>query len=73
MRYPNLLLAVVVSLTAGGALRAANEPHADRPPEANRTWTNDDLERISKIPGLISIVGQLTSEGDRKRKCLRHS
>jgi hypothetical protein len=49
-------------LTAGDTLRAATKPHADRTLEANRTWTNDDLERLSRIPGLISIVGQVTNE-----------
>jgi hypothetical protein len=61
MRYLGLSL-VLVSFTAEAALRAATKPHADKAPEANRIWTNDDLKRLSRIPGLISIVGQATKE-----------
>jgi hypothetical protein len=54
-------LSIAALLLAGGTLRGAAKPHADRAAE-NRTWTNDDLERLSRIPGLISIVGQATNE-----------
>jgi hypothetical protein len=55
MRYLSLLL-VLVSFTAGVTLRAATKPHADKTPEINRTWTNDDLEKLHDL-SLISIVG----------------
>ena len=61
LRYISLSL-VLVSLITEGTLRAATKPHADRAPEAKRTWTNDDLERLSRVPGLISVVGQATNE-----------
>jgi len=59
--YLNISL-VLVSFTAGATLRAATKPHAVRASEANVRWTNEDLERLSRIPGLISIVGQVTNE-----------
>ena len=58
-RYFSLLL-VLVLCAAGSTLRAAGEPHADG--EANRTWTNEDLERLGRNPGLISIVGPVENE-----------
>jgi len=61
LRYVNFSI-LLVSFTAGITLRAANKPHARSAVEASRTWTNEDLEELSKIPGLISVVGQLTSE-----------
>jgi hypothetical protein len=56
---------VLVSVAAGGTLRAATKPHADRARDANRTWTNNDLKQLSKVPCLISIVGQPTSEAQQ--------
>lgn len=48
---------VLALLTAGVNLRAATNPHA-APASATATWTNEDLGRLSRIPGLISVVGQ---------------
>lgn len=31
-------------------------------PGANLTWTNEDLERLGEVPGLVSIVGQAANE-----------
>jgi hypothetical protein len=59
MRYFSLLL-VAVLFTAVGDLCAANKPHADL--EAQRTWTNEHLERLTRIPSSISIVGQIGEE-----------
>jgi hypothetical protein len=61
LRYLSILL-VLVSFTAESTLRAAIEPHADRPSGATRTWTSDDLKRLSRVSGLVSIVGQVTNE-----------
>lgn len=36
--------------------------HAVRPSDANGTWTNEDVERLSRVPGLISVVGQPTNQ-----------
>lgn len=54
------ILFVMASFTAGGTLRAATKPHAGPASEARVSWTNEDLERLNRIPGLISIVGQET-------------
>jgi hypothetical protein len=59
-RYFGILLAMF-SFSASPALRAASKPHAV-PAPAKATWTNEDLEGLSRIPGLISMVGQTTSE-----------
>src|SRR5215471_21657917 len=61
MRYFSLLL-VLVLFPAAVNLCAANKPHADRALEVQRTWTNEDLERLSRIPGPISMVGQIAEE-----------
>jgi hypothetical protein len=61
LRYLSISF-VLVSFTAAGTLRAATEPHAERAMKATRTWTNDDLERLGKVPGLISVVGRPTNE-----------
>lgn len=55
------ILFFLISFTAGDTPRAATEPHAVPASEAKVTWTNEDLERLSTIPGLISIVGQETA------------
>lgn len=62
LRYLSILL-ILASFTAGGTLRAATEPHAAQGPEADHIWTNEDLEGLNKVPGLISIVGEGTNEG----------
>jgi hypothetical protein len=53
---------VLLSFTAGGTLRVATKPHAETVPETNRTWTNEDLDRLGKVPALISVVGQPAPE-----------
>ena len=53
---------VLVLFAAGGTLRAATQPHAGPGPEANRTWTNEDLQRLNNVPRSISVVGQPTNE-----------
>ena len=60
-RYLSVSL-VLASFTTGGTLRAATEPHAARAPETKHIWTNDDLKRLTRIPGLISIVGRGNDE-----------
>ena len=54
----SLLLA---SLSAGGNLRAATTPHAG-PASSTATWTDEDLKRLSGVPGLVSIVGEDANE-----------
>lgn len=56
---------VLVSLSAWGTLRAATTPHAG-PASSTATWTNDDLKRLSKVPGLVSAVGEDTNESLQK-------
>jgi hypothetical protein len=48
---------LLASLSTGGTLRAATTPHA-APASANATWTDEDLKRLSRVPGLVSIVGE---------------
>src|SRR5690348_5759339 len=59
-RYLTISL-LLASLSAGGNLRAATTPHAG-PASLTATWTNDDLRRMSGVPGLVSIVGEDTNE-----------
>jgi hypothetical protein len=61
VRYLNILL-VLVAITGEATLRAATKPHAGPAPKAKGAWRNEDLERLRRIPGLISIVGQPTDE-----------
>lgn len=62
--YLSFTVAISVTLnTLAIPLRAASKPHTDKALEANRTWTNDDLRRLGRIPALISIVGQ-ANHGD---------
>ena len=42
--------------------RPSNNPNALRASEANVRSTNEDLEQPSRVPGLISVVGQPTNE-----------
>ena len=53
---------VLVLFAAGGTLRVATQPHAGPAPETNKTWTNEDLQRLNKVPRSISVVGQPTNE-----------
>ena len=62
MRRSLSISLILASFVAGGTLRAAPRPHAGSSPEANGTWTNEDLQRLSKVPGLISAVGQPSTE-----------
>ena len=43
-------------------LRATNRPHAGTDSQSPVVWTNDDLEKLHDVPGLISIVGQIDEE-----------
>ena len=61
LSYLSILLASL-SFPASPTMRAAAKPHAAPASEANVTWTNEDLERLSGIPGLISVVGQPPAE-----------
>jgi hypothetical protein len=65
LRYFSITFALL-SLTVGATLRAANAPHAVRGLEAQHTWTNEDLQQLSRNPGLISIVGQRENESSRR-------
>ena len=38
------------------------QPSPSGPSAANTIWTTEDLERLSSIPGLVSIVGQSAEE-----------
>ena len=60
-RYLSIAFALL-SFIPGGVLGAAAMPLAGQPSRANAPWTNEDLERLSRIPGLISVVGQSTEE-----------
>ena len=44
-------------------LRAGNRPLAVTDSQTPAVWTNDDLEKLHDVPGLISIVGQIDEEG----------
>ena len=44
---------ILASFVAGGTLRAATKPRAGSTPEANGTWTSEDLQRLNNVPGLI--------------------
>lgn len=61
LRYLSISV-VLVTFTAGVALRAAAKPHAVPASKTRETWTNDNLERLSKVPGLISVVGPAVAE-----------
>jgi hypothetical protein len=61
LRYFNISL-LLVSCMAGGTPRAATEPHAAPASETNAIWTNEDLERLARVPDLISVIG-LPSSG----------
>jgi len=60
MRYFSISLVLVASIAAG-TLRAATTPHVG-PASVTATWTNEDLKRLSRISGLVSIVGEDTNE-----------
>ena len=63
MRHYFSISLPLLLLTAGGTLRAATKPQAGAArAKANLTWTNADLERLSKFPGLISVVGQPSND-----------
>lgn len=56
---------ILASFVAGGTLRAATKPHASSAPEVKGTWTNEDLQRLDKVPELISVVGQPTTRASQ--------
>jgi hypothetical protein len=56
---------LLVSCMTGGTLRAATTPHGGPASETNITWTNEDLERLARVPGLISVIGLPPSEAER--------
>jgi hypothetical protein len=63
MMRPYLTVSLfLASLSTGGALRAATKPHVGPPSETNATWTNEDLVRLARVPGLISVIGLPSSE-----------
>jgi hypothetical protein len=53
-------------LTAGATLRATDTQDAVRGIEAHHRWTNEDLQRLSRVPGLISVVGQRENESSHR-------
>lgn len=53
---------ILASFFVGVTLRAATQPHAGPAPEVSVTWTNEDIHRLNKVPGLISVVGQASTE-----------
>src|SRR5258708_19778039 len=62
-RYLTFSLAISMTLsTLAIPLRAANKPRAGTDSQNAVVWTNDDLERLRDVPGLISIVGQIDEE-----------
>ena len=64
MSYYLSIAFVLFSFTAARIPSAAAQ-HAVPASDAKRTWANEDLERLSKVPGLISVVGQPTNEASR--------
>lgn len=57
-----LSIAFVLVCFAAARTPCAATPHAVPASDAKRTWANGDLEQLSKVPGLISVVGQPTDE-----------
>ena len=63
LRYFNISVLLVASMT-GGTLRAASKPHVGPASETKTTWANEDLERLARVPGLISVIGLPPSEAE---------
>jgi hypothetical protein len=60
-----LTFSLAISVTLGPLaipVRAANKPRAGKTEGATVIWTDEDLKQLSRIPGLISLVGQATDE-----------
>jgi hypothetical protein len=57
-----LSIAFVLLSFAAARIPYAGAPRAVPASDAKRAWANEDLERLSKVSGLISVVGQPTSE-----------
>jgi hypothetical protein len=55
-------LSIALVLFSFAAARTPRAAHAVRASDANGIWTDEDLERLGKVPGLISVVGQPTNE-----------
>ena len=65
MRHYLSIRIVLVLFAAGRTMRAATQPHAGPSREANGTWTNEDLQRLNKVPELISVVGQPSTKASQ--------
>ena len=65
MRHYLSIRIVLVLFAAGGTLRAATKPHAGLAPGASGAWTNEDLQRLGKVPELISVVGQASTKAQQ--------
>jgi len=62
-RYLTFSLAISMTLsTLAIPLRAANKPRAGTDSRNTVVWTDDDLERLRGVPGLMSIVVQIDEE-----------
>ena len=61
LRHISILFALTV-LPSEGCLHAATKSSAGPALATNHLWTNEDLERLSRVPGLISVFGQATEE-----------
>ena len=57
-----LSIAFVLFSFAAARTPCPGSPHSVRASDANGIWTNEDLERLGKVPGLISVVGQPANE-----------
>lgn len=74
MRHSFSIRIIPILFAAGGTLCAATQPHAGPAPEASATWTNEDLQRLDKVPELISVVGQpMTKASQVVNAPARHS
>jgi hypothetical protein len=60
---PILTLAL---LSVAIPLRAANGPNAGTDTPNLSVWTNDDMEKLHQIPGLICIVGPVAEETSKQ-------
>lgn len=57
-----LSIAFVLFSFAAARTPQAGKPHVVPASNAKGTWTNEDLERLSGVPGLISVVGPPANE-----------
>jgi hypothetical protein len=61
-RYLTLSIAIVSLSTLAIPLRAAKEPRAGKMEKTRVLWTNEDVAQLSRVPGLISVIGQPMNE-----------